>query len=746
MQVFLRDFCFFYQKLLYLCKIMRPDLREQPKQFVPENKKDQLWYTENARYVASKYNTQFNSLGFRNADVNYDKPVDEMLRLFTYYLGKQENRDYYYTTQDQTGCELPTVWINGQKLTSMIDFMLGTGIKMIENIEPSTKAISRTAVNKRTRDMELALMKIEFATVFKELEDKYGIAVNPLGKNQFELPEEVMKYMQYDYKQYGEEIAYDMVMDILYRNKFILKYKQAFFYTLLAGVVGIENSIINKKQVKKVILPYNLIWDNTFDDDMNEGARFVGKIDWITPGEIISNPYYTRQLTNEQIEEIKKLTPDNIDKLLGEDNITTNKLKWYWNNNGVPSLAATTCYWIGYKELRYEKTQDKYGNTHLGKIKGAATSQYWAKTVYKATLLANKYVVDFGEVENIVRKSDDINEVSLPISVFIPNMVMGESRSIASRLHKHQDRIDFLNNEITKTVTRAKGKVFVLNKNKLGSSTAQEVLNDFERMGIHISDGGASGEDSIPSDNNRIVEVVDMTLDPNVQQLLSLKREEERIMEEIVNVPKVAMGQQQGYVGAKTQAGSIAQSNLGTAYLYQGFIQFIEKDLQFALNQYKVSLLANDDEYIPVVGDRGMNYLKVTKEFAFEDFGIFIRVKDFIDDQAKERLLFIAQAAMQNQAIDMLDYISIETAKTYTELYNNLKYAIEKKQRKVEEQQQIQMMMQQAQIEQQAQLQQDMVAAKEQGNNYRAELKANTQQPNNQQVPQEEMQNPEAAM
>ena len=323
---------------------------------------------------------------------------------------------------------------------------------------------------------------------------------------------------------------------------------------------------------------------------------------------------------------------------------------------------------------------------------------------------------------------------------------MGESRSIASRLHKHQDRIDFLNNEITKTVTRAKGKVFVLNKNKLGSSTAQEVLNDFERMGIHISDGGATGEDPVASDNNRIVEVVDMTLDPNVQQLLSLKREEERIMEEIVNVPKVAMGQQQGYVGAKTQAGSIAQSNLGTAYLYQGFIQFIEKDLQFALNQYKVSLLANDDDYIPVVGDRGMNYLKVTKEFAFEDFGIFIRVKDFIDDQAKERLLFIAQAAMQNQAIDMLDYISIETAKTYTELYNNLKYAIEKKQRKVEEQQQIQMMMQQAQMEQQAQLQQDMVAAKEQGNNYRAELKANTQQPGNQQVPQEEMQNPEAAM
>jgi hypothetical protein len=708
---------------------MRHDLREQPNQFVPENKKDQEWFAENVRYVASKYNTQFNSLGFRNNTVNYDKPIDEMLRMFTYYLGKQENRDYYYTTQDQTGCELPTVWIAGQKLTSMIDFMLGTGIKMIENIEPTTKAISRTAVNKKTLQMTIALLKTEFKNIFEEMEKDMGVSVNPLGKQDFEMPEDVMRFMQYDYKQQGEEVAYDMVMDILHRNRFLDKYKQAFFYTLLGGVVGIENLIVNKKQVKKIILPYNLIWDNTFDDDLNEGARFSGKIDWVTPGEVISNPYYSRQLTSEQLEEIKKLTPDNIDKLLGEDNITTNKLKWYYNNNGVPSLAATTCYWIGYKELRYEKTKDKYGNTHLGKIKGNATSQYWIKTVYKGTLLANKYIVDFGEVTNIVRKSDDLNEVSLPISVFIPNMVMGESRSVASRLHKHQDRIDFLNNEITKAVTRAKGKVFVLNKNKLGTSTAQEVLNDFERMGIHIMDGNATGEDPIAADNNRVVEVVDMTLDPNVQQLLSLKREEERIMEEIVNVPKVAMGQQQGYVGAKTQAGSIAQSNLGTSYLYQGFVRFIEKDLQYALNQYKVSLLANGDEDIPVIGDRGMNYLKVTEDFKFEDFGVYVKIKDFIDEQAKERLLFIAQAAMQNQAIDMLDYLQIETAKTYSELYNQLKFSLQKKIREAEKQQQIQAMMMQAQMEQQQQAQQDMASMKEQGSNYRAEVQASSRQP-----------------
>ena len=48
---------------------------------------------DSLRYVAEKYNTQQNMLGYQNT-ATYEKPVDEMLRMFTYYLGKQENKDY----------------------------------------------------------------------------------------------------------------------------------------------------------------------------------------------------------------------------------------------------------------------------------------------------------------------------------------------------------------------------------------------------------------------------------------------------------------------------------------------------------------------------------------------------------------------------------------------------------------------------------------------------------------------------
>lgn len=696
-------------------------LKDQPKQFVPESAKNAQWFKENIQYIAEKYNTQQNQLGYRTPQ-QLDKPVDEMIRMFTYYLGKQENRDYYYVTQDADNCKLPHVWINGQKLTSMVDFMLGSAIKMIENIEPSVRGMSRALVSKKNKMYQLAMAKIIFKEVADLMSEK-GVEFTPTGTEQLESKEDLQRWMQYDYREYSEEIAQRLAQDILYRNKFIEKYKQAFLYLLLGGVIGIENYIKKGRQIKEIILPYNLIWDNTVDDDYNSRAQFVGKVDWLTPGEILSNPDFIQYLSEEEIQEIQTVNTQTIDKMLGEEYISSNQLRWWYNFNGVPKMACVTGYWIGYKELPYDRTKDQYGNEHFAKSKKKKNQPYWTKTVYKGTLIANKYIVNWGETNNIVRNFDDKNEVELPITVFLPNMVMGETRSIASRLHKHQDRIDYLNYEITKATDRAKGKVFILNKHKLGSATSQEVLNDFERIGIHITDGNATGEDYQPNDSNRIVEVVDMTLDPNVRELINLKNEEERIMEEIVNVPKIAMGQQQGYLGAKTQAGSIAQSNLGTAYLYQGFIRFIEKDLQYALNQYKISLLTLKDEEVGLLDDNGYEFLKITEDVKFEDFGVYIKVKDFLDEQAKERLLSIAQAAMQNQLIDMRDYIKIETSKTYTELLNELEYAMDKKDMQRQEEMRRQQIMQAAQQEamMQAQIQQAQIA--QEGNNYRQELK-----------------------
>jgi hypothetical protein len=135
-----------------------------------------------------------------------------------------------------------------------------------------------------------------------------------------------------------------------------------------------------------------------------------------------------------------------------------------------------------------------------------------------------------------------------------------------------------------------------------------------------------------------------------------------------------------------------------------------------------VSLIDEPETEIPVVGTNGKEYFRLTKDFQFQELGVYLKVRDFIDEQAKERLIGLAQAAMQNQMIDMLDYIRIEKATSYTQLMNELEYSLNKREREREKQQAMMQMMQQAQMEQQAAQQQDLMAAKEDGANYRKEL------------------------
>ena len=695
-------------------------ITNQPNQFLSESEKNKDWYKNNLKFIMSHFNKRHDRISRIRKKDDLENPIDEVVRMFTYYLGRQWNKDYYYTTQDQNSCDLPTVWINGQKVTSLVDFMVGTAIKMIQNIEPSVKAQSEAAVNKKTSLLEDALLKFDAPQLFAAMAE-YGIKFQPLGPQtqEFETPDEVYRYMEYNYREKAEVLAIKMVEDILNRNDFQTKYKQAFLYTLLGGYVGIENRIENGRQYFDTILPHNLIVDRAKDDDFNQQARFAGKVDWLNITDIVER--YQDFLSTAELEEIKQINMNNLYQLL---DLTTHPYatNWAFNVNNLPTLACVTGYWIGVKDLGYEESKDKFGNTHYGKIRNGRKGQFWTKTVYKGTLIGNKYVVDFQETNNIVRKTDNPGDVMLPLQIFIPNMVMGENRSVVARLHQHQDRIDYITNEITKMMNRAKGKVYIINKQKLGSSAAKDVISDFERIGIHISDGSATGEDFVAGQDSKLVEVVDMTLDSNVQMLMTLRREEERLMEEIVSIPKVALGQQQGYVGAKTQAGTIAQSNLGTSYLYQGFVQFVEKQLAYALNQYKVTLIDEPETTIPVVGTKGKQYLKVTKEFQMEELGVYIKVKDFIDDTARERIIQIAQAAMQNQQIDILEYLQIEKCNTYTELENQLEYTLNKKKRDAEKQQQMQMMQQQMMQEQQMQQQAGMQQMKEEGANYRKEM------------------------
>ena len=652
-------------------------------------------------------------------------PVERILACYKYYLGIQDNKDYHYALQGeslangQVAAPLPTPWIKGQKITSLVDFMLGKFLDIIDNIDPSVRTTSKAASNRKTKLLEKMLLKFEAPELFADME-AYGVGFDPMSNSeaQLETPEQVYRFMEKDYKEHAEEIGVRLTEDILNRNDLANLYRRAALFLIMGGAIGIENYVHNKKSMQRMVEPHKLIMDTTGDDDMHSRDRFAGYVDYISREELLKYP----SLTNEEREEIQKLTSSNYTDTLGISG--TNR--WATWDSENPVFAKVTMYWRCLKDMKYAKTKDKYDNTHYEKKRKGA-GEYATETVHKAVLIGNKYLVEFGEDTNIVRATNNKGDVELPLRVYTPNIILGRTRSIIERLQSHQDRVDYLTAKLTRMIDNAIGKVYIINRHKLGTSTAPEVLDDFKRMGFHIGDGNADGEENNPEKRDRMVETIDMTMDPNVSQLVNLRNEEQRIMEEIVNVPKIALGQQTGYVGAKTHAGTIAQSATGTAHIYKGFISFIEKQLRHALNQYKLAALSEGEDEVPLMGTSGVYFLKLIKDIQFEEMNVYIKIRDFIDDQARERLLSNAQFAMQNQMIDMLDYLAIEKSRTYSELQNELEYSLKRRKRDAEKQQQMMMMMQQAQAEQQMQGKREIEQMKDEGETYRAGLKVGAQ-------------------
>ena len=660
------------------------------------------WYMNCVRYFSLAYNRRTNIL-----DANeLEYPLNAEIEAYKYYLGIQDNVNYNHVTLDETGNTLPGVFIKGQKIAQLIDYMNGVFQKSIRNIHIDAEAMSKDAYDEKTLKKSMALMEYDMKPLLEAMANE-GIAYGGMGGNDMEAKEDVYRFFETDFKEQGELDAIDTSNDILFRNRFMESYPKGAMTCFITGKVAMHNYVQNGKVWQELIPTYNLIWDNSVDDDYNRHGQFIGIKRRMPLTDAIQKYHNELSKIPGAIAELKRIavTGVNMD-FIDTYNINPNFSWWIPSGiGGVPEVTVVTMYWISSKDLRYEETKDPYGKTYISNVKKANKSgEFYTSTVRKATLLGNKFLVDWGENTNIVRDFYNPSDTRLPIQMFVPNMYLGRNKSIVGRLAQNQDKLDRLSYQIDQKIGRDLGKTYIVNGHKLGDGVSpQNLLQDLKTMGLHVTQG-VSGEDDDRADGQRMVEVVDMTLDPNVQLYVTLKREEERIMEEIVNISKVALGQQTSYIGYGTQQNTIAQSALGQSYLYDGLMQFFVENLQYAADMQKIvwDLPEFKDEAIAIVGKRGAKWLELTQNDSFERYLIKIKVSDQMDEATKQRLTTMAQALAQNGLIDFLDVLRIESATSLVQLRDEIEYSVKKKQRQNEQQQQQQMAMQQMMQQQDA--------------------------------------------
>jgi hypothetical protein len=235
-------------------------------------------------------------------------------------------------------------------------------------------------------------------------------------------------------------------------------------------------------------------------------------------------------------------------------------------------------------------------------------------------------------------------------------------------------------------------------------------VEDFKKYGVSVINLRATGDEDNESEKLPLMEPYDMTLDPNMQMYLVLMQEEDKIMQEIAGTSDVSLGQQNGYISVGSQQTTIGQNSTQTLPLYMSFMRFVSLVMEHAVNMQKNMLADAQDEEnkrIPLIGEQGIKYLKEIEDFGLEDFGVYIKIEDQIDEVGKQQITELALAWSQNIQLGVtpLDVLKVINAKTYSEatLVLEAAFARNKRDQKRAEEQQIAMQqLQQAQMMQQA--------------------------------------------
>lgn len=649
-----------------------------PDQSVPEAEKTPTWFVDNIRYICTFYNRWA-----RNAYVleqpndpntatatNYpnEDPVQYMLRMMMYYLGRQPNLDYSHLNNNITTSNLMPDWIRGQKIYSILTLMKDNMLSLLENADFDVKPMSEEAQAERKIILDGLMIQHELRDFMESLKDQ-GVEVSAAQGQDFKFPEDIEYWMDRGYKDIDSTIMTNIARNSWLFNNSQSKFLNAFMHANTAGRCGIEHYVENGNYYQELHMPHNLIVDTRIDDDYNRRARFVGTVAYKTPDELV---YLYQDWTDEQKRDLRKMA---YDSNMGAPYNTMQNLVW-WNYTGAQqsgTVAVVKGYWITLRDLRRKKSTNNRGIEKITKISDSDKTQgdYIVEDVCKATLIGNKYLVDYGYVDNVVEDYYNKSRPKLPIMVYMPNMILGESRSITSRLHELQDERDAYKFKIREMIGRSKGKTYLIKGWKLGNgSNTRELLADLSSMGIHVATH--SGEVDGMENNERMVETVDMTMDPNVMAMADIIARIDMEMMEVAKVSDVSLGRPQKYMGRGVLESTMKNTS-GSAYMYTGFMDYIQMNMQYAVDVCKY-IFAEDQTEFPqmIIGRRGVEYLRLAKKMKYSNPLVFLTINDFIDQKQKDQLMQDAHAALQNRDIRFIDLLHITRSNSYTELIDKL--------------------------------------------------------------------------
>src|SRR3990167_5976474 len=245
------------------------------------------------------------------------------------------------------------------------------------------------------------------------------------------------------------------------------------------------------------------------------------------------------------------------------------------NWSGEMFVTAVTNFWIGPRDTTYvKKDNPKGGYNFLEKDAKNTKGDYMIHDLHRAVILGNKWIVEKGYDDNVVRSVNEKESPELPIKIMQGNTTMGDGVSIIGLIHQLIDDMSAFDYKRRDLMARNVGKTYIINGNKLGLGVKpKEMLQDLKTMNIHVSDG-TTGEPGDPTNNQPMVYPMDFSLDDAIIHYTNLWHDLQSRAEDLLSLPKIVQGTQQQVTGLGVQRGTTQLAQTGNAVLFKNLFKF----------------------------------------------------------------------------------------------------------------------------------------------------------------------------
>jgi hypothetical protein len=636
----------------------------QPSQTLKEFTEDD--YMNNARFVASNWNKvvyNFTPEG-RGATATPKFWVIDYLQNASYWFGKNVDTDYAFATKDELNNVIPVPMFRGQDIQALIKHTIGVISELIAQVPDiiSVRTMSSDLISKKKLLRDLALFNIRNKTFADYVKEITGLEVQPIKDMDFNNVAEVEAYFA-DYKD-----ALETLYITLARYSFQFNYGNEFFekqaaYYGIGGVIGCRVYAQNGKPKWRLIEPQNLIWDNYQSQDQHRNDRFSGEYFERTIPELLT----MFKWTPEERKDVEAMA-DAGNTIWATYNVPMgNNLIW-WRSTavGIPMVAVVHAEW---RSLKFEGV-DKNGD------------EIWSPCLRQAWLIGNKYVKEYGESPNqMFDKTDDSSQRSCYI-VASADTVMGVSMGIAGRLKEYQKLKDYFQTKLNQLVYNSKGKRYVMYSDAMPEGMrSPDILAQLTQAGMVIL---PSRDMDDPQGNGKLIETIDMTLDPSIVGLSQLIDRLRVYMDDIISMPANSRGMVSSYQSKDTLRMNLESASKGMASYYSTFYTWALRLLEYSTDLAKTIMGESDEDTMSLlVGDAMVEYVetKDIKDMQMKDFAMSLGLQDFLNDQ--ERAMFVQyymqRASATNDPEDELVFANIARIKTKTEMYNYIESVVSKK-------------------------------------------------------------------